>query len=88
MLVVMDVLGGAEAAGRTAADPLAPLDTVITEEVEAADEAVDITSSIGLGGETAIAKRASATNSKETFLARRFDCCNCRRRCCYMNSPL
>ena len=85
MLVVVDVLGGAEAAGRTAADPLAPLDTVITEEVEAADEAVDITSSIGLGGETTIAKRA---NSEETFSARRFDCCNYRQRCCYMNSLL
>ena len=85
VLVVVDVLGGAEADGRTAADLLAPLNTVITKEVEAADEAVDITSSIGLGGETTIAKRA---NSKETFSARRFDCCNYRRRCCFMNSPL
>ena len=43
MLVVVGVLGGAEAAGRAAVDPLVPLNTDITEEVEAADEAVDIT---------------------------------------------
>ena len=51
-----------------AEDPLAPLDTIITEEVEAADEAADIT--IVLGGEKLTAMRARATNSKETFSAR------------------
>ena len=82
----MDAPGGAEAAVdvRAIEDPLAPLDTVIRSET--ADEAVDIT--IGLGGETTTANRASAMNSKETFSARQFDCCNCRRHCCYMNSPL
>ena len=60
MLVVVGILGGAEAAGRAAVDPLAPLDTDITEEVEAADEAVDIT--IGLGGETT---RASTMSSRD-----------------------
>ena len=63
MLVVVGILGGAEAAGRAAVDPLAPLDTDITKEVEVADEAVDIT--IGLGGETTKAKRASATSNRD-----------------------
>ena len=60
MLVVVGILGGAEEAGRAAVDPLAPLDTDITEEVE---EAVDIT--IGLGGETTKAKRPSATSNRD-----------------------
>ena len=84
MLVVVDVLGGAEAAGGTAVDPLAPLNTVTTEEEEADVDAVDITKL----GHNNSKERASATNSKETFSARRFNCCNCGRRCCYMNSLL
>ena len=39
---MVDVLGGAEAAGRTAEDPQALLDTVTTEEEEADVDAVDI----------------------------------------------
>ena len=51
-LVGLKQLGGA------AEDLLAPLDTVITEEVEATGEAVDIT--IVLGGETTTAMRAKS----------------------------
>ena len=41
--VVADVPGGAEAAGRTAVDLLAPLNTVTTEEEVADVDTVDIT---------------------------------------------
>ena len=49
-----------------AEDPLAPLDTVITEEVEAADEAVDIT--IVLGGEKTTAMRAKSNKQQRDLL--------------------
>ena len=42
-MLVVNVPGGTEVARRAAVDPLAPLDTVITEDVEAVVDAVDIT---------------------------------------------
>ena len=49
-----------------AEDPLAALNTIITEEVEAADEAVEIT--IVLGGETTTAMRAKSNEQKKDLL--------------------
>ena len=54
----MHLVGLKQLGGGAAEDLLAPLDTVITEEVEATGEAVDIT--IVLGGETTTAMRAKS----------------------------